>query len=119
MFGMIWIDVMFFFFFQAEDGIRDLTECLEFRRVLFRSVWLGVTGGVRCGRGLRQGCRGDPGFVPGTGQCMAGCDRGSEVWAGVAAGEGGGRGLIARDGAAFGKVRKVEGGVGGDRQSAG
>ena len=25
------------FFFQAEDGIRDVRTCLEFRRVLFRS----------------------------------------------------------------------------------
>src|SRR2546429_3800169 len=33
------------FFFQAEDGIRDLTG-LEFRRVLFRSVW-GLTGAQR------------------------------------------------------------------------
>src|SRR2546427_12764877 len=29
------------FFFQAEDGIRDLTVT-EFRRVLFRSLFLGV-----------------------------------------------------------------------------
>ena len=28
---------MFFFFFQAEDGIRDVRTWLEFRRVLFRS----------------------------------------------------------------------------------
>src|SRR3546814_1620657 len=27
-----------FFFFQAEDGIRDAHCCLEFRRVLFRSA---------------------------------------------------------------------------------
>ena len=26
-----------FFFFQAEDGIRDISVWLEFRRVLFRS----------------------------------------------------------------------------------
>src|SRR3546814_7227873 len=29
-----------FFFFQAEDGIRDAHYCLEFRRVLFRSTVL-------------------------------------------------------------------------------
>ena len=29
---------MFFFFFQAEDGIRDISVWLEFRRVLFRSL---------------------------------------------------------------------------------
>ena len=28
----------FFFFFQAEDGIRDVRTWLEFRRVLFRSL---------------------------------------------------------------------------------
>src|SRR5256886_13976621 len=33
---------MFFFFFQAEDGIRDLT--VKFRRVLFRSVATKVVG---------------------------------------------------------------------------
>ena len=27
-----------FFFFQAEDGIRDISVWLEFRRVLFRSI---------------------------------------------------------------------------------
>ena len=27
-----------FFFFHAEDGIRSSPECLEFRRVLFRSI---------------------------------------------------------------------------------
>src|ERR1043166_2548460 len=31
-----------FFFFQAEDGIRDSETLLEFRRVLFRSVLLAV-----------------------------------------------------------------------------
>src|SRR5206468_9238674 len=31
-----WIFLLFFFFFQAEDGIRDLIVT-EFRRVLFRS----------------------------------------------------------------------------------
>ena len=31
-------EYLFFFFFQAEDGIRDVRTWLEFRRVLFRSV---------------------------------------------------------------------------------
>ena len=38
---MIWYmlcDLFFFFFFQAEDGIRDVRTWLEFRRVLFRSL---------------------------------------------------------------------------------
>src|SRR2546430_8518216 len=34
----------FFFFFQAEDGIRDLT--LEFRRVLFRSLTVAPTAAL-------------------------------------------------------------------------
>ena len=39
--GERWVEVVvFFFFFQAEDGIRDRDGWLEFRRVLFRS---GVT----------------------------------------------------------------------------
>ena len=31
------VGLCFVFFFQAEDGIRDLVMLLEFRRVLFRS----------------------------------------------------------------------------------
>ena len=36
---MVYVTVWdrFFFFFQAEDGIRDVRTWLEFRRVLFRS----------------------------------------------------------------------------------
>ena len=34
--------LFFVFFFQAEDGIRDISVWLEFRRVLFRSSkWVG------------------------------------------------------------------------------
>ena len=37
----VWMTVFgVFFFFQAEDGIRDRDGWLEFRRVLFRSLLL-------------------------------------------------------------------------------
>ena len=34
----MWVLGAYFFFFQAEDGIRDTELWLEFRRVLFRSI---------------------------------------------------------------------------------
>ena len=39
--GMWWGGGGWGFFFQAEDGIRDVRTWLEFRRVLFRSAALG------------------------------------------------------------------------------
>src|SRR3546814_2015971 len=48
------------FFFQAEDGIRDAHEWLEYRRVLFRSRRPGL--GIRSGDG--------PGLMP-TGRSAA------------------------------------------------
>ena len=41
------------FFFQAEDGIRDVRTGLEFRRVLFRSLLMGLVGvAIVLGMGL-------------------------------------------------------------------
>ena len=40
--------VISFFFFQAEDGIRDLEVWLEFRRVLFRSLHSIMLHGIHC-----------------------------------------------------------------------
>src|SRR3546814_12720794 len=52
--------VLFFFFFQAEDGIRVAHYLLEFRRVLFRSLGsLRLAAPRRCSREGDEGHRSD------------------------------------------------------------
>ena len=43
--------VVHVFFFQAEDGIRDKGMWLEFRRVLFRSGFVGATEPSKADKG--------------------------------------------------------------------